>query len=147
MLLICIIAESKREPMELVNSTRRLTAQPLWKRADSCCPDRHASAPDMLHQTCITSENTDDNIQASRTRVYESGCSVVRGFTSQDAALCVDVRIRMQRCAWVYESGCIVVRGFTSQEIIWPLHCSALHVHNSADLICWHIINRVYHNI
>ena len=126
MLLICFIAESKRDTMELVNSTRRLTAQPFCKRADSRCPDRHVSAPDMLHHTCITSETptiiskpaepertSQDAALCVELRVmtqrcagiYESGCSVVRGCTSQDAALCVDLRVRMQRCSWIYESG------------------------------------------
>ena len=52
------------------------------------CPDRHVS-------------ETDDDFQARAARMYESGCSVVRGFTSQDAVLCECdvglVRIRLTR--------------------------------------------------
>ena len=40
----------KGEPMELVNTTRRLTAQPLWKTADAALTGM------LLHQPCNTSK-------------------------------------------------------------------------------------------
>ena len=85
------------------------------------CPDRHASAPAMQY------------IGATRTIISkpaEPEC------TSQDAALCADLLVRMHRCARIYESGCSVVRGSTSQDAalfvdlrvrILYGHCTAVH--------------------
>ena len=129
----CTVADNEREPMELVNSTRRLTAQPFCKNADSRCPDRHVSAPDMLRQTCITSETP---TIISKPAEPDAGCSVVRGFASHAAYVCGDLRVRMQRCAGMYESGCNVLRGFTSQDAVLIVelrvrilygHCTTVH--------------------
>ena len=85
------------------------------------CPDRHASAPAMQY------------IGATRTiisKLAEPEC------TSQDAALCADLLVRMHRRARIYESGCSVVRGFTTQDAalfvdlrirILHGHCTAVH--------------------
>ena len=124
MLYFCTVADKEREPMGLIISTRRLTPQPSFKNTDSRCSDRHGSATHILHQTCITSDtptiisklaepdagcndvrefashysDCGENLRVRMQRcagMYESGCSVLRGFTSQDAVLLVELRVRI----------------------------------------------------